>query len=75
MMPVWLVTPDFVDYDLYKAAVIVAPTKEAAEQLAFKKFTLNEDLKHIYGDFSQKWTAKKIDASSTKIVLADYNAG
>ena len=43
-MPVWLVTPDFVDYDLYKAAVVVAPTK-------------------------------KIDTRSSKIVLADYNAG
>ena len=74
-MPVWLVTPDFVDYDLYKAAVIVAPTKEVAEQLAFKKFTLNQEIKDIYGDFSQKWTAKEIDTNSTKIVLADYNAG
>ena len=74
-MPVWLVTPDFVDYDLYKAAVIVAPTKEAAELLALKKFTLNQEIKDIYGEFSQKWTAKKIDTSSTKIVLADYNAG
>lgn len=74
-MPVWLVTPDFVDYDLYKAAVIVAPTKEAAEQLAFNKLTSNQWIKDTYGNFSQKWTAKKIGTKSSKIVLADYNAG
>lgn len=74
-MPVWLVTPDFVDYDLYKVAVIVAPTKGAAELLAFKKFTLNQEIKDVYGEFSQNWTAKRINTSSSKIVLADYNAG
>ena len=74
-MPVWLVTPDFVDYDLYKAAVVVAPTKQAAETLAFNKLTSNQWIRDVYGDFSQKWNAKKIDTSSTKIVLADYNAG
>lgn len=74
MMPVWLVTPDFVDYDLYKAAV-VAPTKKAAELLVFNKLTSNQWVKDTYGNFSQKWTAKKIDTKSSKIVLADYNAG
>lgn len=28
-MPVWLVTPNFVDYNLYKVAVVVTPTKKA----------------------------------------------
>lgn len=74
-MPIYLVTPDFVDYDLYQAAVIVAPTKQIAEKMAFNKFVLNEDIKSIYGEYSQKWTAKEIDTSVSKIVLADYNAG
>ena len=74
-MPVWLVTPDFVDYDLYKAAVVVAPTKKTAELLAFNKLTSNQWVKDTYGNFSQEWTAKKIDTRSSKIVLADYNAG
>ncbi|MEK1385514.1 hypothetical protein HCZ02_00755 [Limosilactobacillus fermentum] len=58
-MPIWLVTPDFVDYDLYKEAVIVAPTKQAAEMLAFDKLTSNQWVRDTYGSFLQKWTAKK----------------
>lgn len=58
-MPIWLVTPDFVDYDLYKEAVIVAPTKQAAEMLAFDKLTSNQWVRDTYGVFYRNGPQKR----------------
>ncbi|KAF0444213.1 hypothetical protein GBO92_01145 [Pediococcus pentosaceus] len=89
-MKVWLVKTDDIEFDMYQGAVIVAPTKEKAENIAWATFTKNpwmsinvEDVdinkldfnKDCKVDFPQKWHAEEIDLGEEKIILGDYKAG
>ena len=74
-MKIWIVEPDFIDYDLYKAAVVVASTKDEAERIAVSQLTDNDWVKDNYvEEFRQNWSAKPV-LEHPGIVLADFNAG
>ena len=89
-MKAWLVTTNDIEFDMYQGAVIVAPTKEKAEKIAWATFTKNpwmsinvDDVdinklnfsKNYKVDFPQKWHAQEIDLNEEKIILGDYKAG
>lgn len=89
-MKVWLVKTDNIEFDMYQGAVIVAPTKEKAENIAWATFTKDPWMSiNVEGvdinrldfskdskvDFPQKWHAQEIDLSEEKIILGDYKAG
>ncbi len=90
-MKIWLVATTDIDYDLYRAAVIIAASKEKAEKIAWAAFTrhpwqsignvadinVNELNFGGYGKANslQNWHAQEINLDDEHIVLADFNAG
>lgn len=77
----WEVKPDYEEYDLYDGAIVVANTKEEAEEIANKE--LNElyyfwEMDKIEGIGSpQTWTATQVDINELmpKILFKSLRAG
>ena len=75
-MKIWLMKTSDVDYDLYQAAVVIARTRQEAEQISRDKLTNDPKVQDYYGSkFEQHWHAEEINLDKEGIVLADFNAG
>ena len=73
----WEVKPNYVEYDLYDGAIIIADSKEEAERLA------GIELRHEYCFWAwhdgkpQTWTAELLDIDKMEngVMFTSFNAG
>lgn len=73
----WKVKPNYVEYDLYDGAIIIADSKEEAERIAGIELRNEHNSWAWHNDKPQTWTAELLDVDETEnsVVFTSFNAG
>lgn len=73
----WQVKPNYVEYDLYDGAIIIADSKEEAERIAGIELRNEYNSWAWHNDKPQTWTAELLDVDKTEnsVVFTSFNAG
>ena len=72
----WEVTPDYIEYDLYDGAIIIADTKEEAEEIANSELKCELNSWAWKDDKPQSWKAEPLNTETGNgVVFTSFNAG